>query len=56
MKVSSLYTSRYMTVRIPVEQVTERLYMKLFANAVKKNQIPKLNNALLVYLGLLKVS
>lgn len=45
-----------MDVRVPAEQVTERLYSELFTNAVKNNQIPSLNNALLVSLGLLKVS
>ncbi|XP_008210993.1 ran GTPase-activating protein 1 [Nasonia vitripennis] len=54
MKVSALCASGYMDIRQPAEQVTERLYSELFTNAVKNNQIPSLNNALLVCLGLLK--
>lgn len=56
MKVSALCASGYMDVRVPAEQVTERLYSELFANAAKSNKMPSLNNALLVNLGLLKVS
>lgn len=56
MKVSALCGSGYMDVRQPAEQVTERLYSELFTNAVKNNQVPNLNNALVVSLGLLKVS
>lgn len=56
MKVSALCSSGYLDVRAPAEQVTDRLYSELFATAAKDNQIPSLNNSLLVNLGLLKVS
>lgn len=55
MKVSALCSSGYMDVRQPAEQVTERLYSEVFTNAVKQDRVSRLNNALLVNLGLLKV-
>lgn len=56
MKVSALCSSGYMDVRVPAEHLSERLYSELFSYALKNNKLPKLNNALLVNLGLLKVS
>lgn len=56
MKVSTLCGSGYMDVRMKAESLSDALYAKLFSYAVKNNQIPNLNNALLVNLGLLKVS
>ncbi|KAJ8667480.1 hypothetical protein QAD02_009143 [Eretmocerus hayati] len=54
MKVSALCASGYIDVRVPAEQVTERLYSELFKTATENNRVPSLNNALLVNLGLLK--
>ncbi|KAL7287034.1 hypothetical protein TKK_0018766 [Trichogramma kaykai] len=54
MKVSALYASGYMDVRIPAEIVTDRLYKELFEFVTKNNQLYSLNNSLLVNLGLLK--
>lgn len=56
MKVSALCASGYIDVRIPAENITDRLYSELFANAIESNRVPNLNNSLLVNLGLLKVS
>ena len=56
MKVSALCASGYMDVRVSAEQVTECLYSQVFDSATKNNQVPLLNNALLVNLGLIKVS
>ncbi|XP_012256277.2 ran GTPase-activating protein 1 [Athalia rosae] len=54
MKVSSLCSSGYMDARIEAERLTEALYTDLFAFATTNDQVPRLNNALLINLGLIK--
>lgn len=56
MNVSALCGSGFFDVRRKAEKLTDILYTELFAFAVKYNQITILNNALLVNLGLIKVS
>lgn len=55
MKVSSLCASGYMDGRIEAERLSAELYAELFSYATKNNQIARLNNVLLVSLGLIKV-
>lgn len=55
MKVSSLCASGYMDGRIEAERLTDALYAELFSYATKNNQVARLNNVLLVNLGLIKV-
>lgn len=56
MKVSALCGSGYINVRIKAESLSDGLYAKLFSYAVENDRISNLNNALLVNLGLIKVS
>ena len=56
MKVSALSTSGYIDVRLKSQNLTDALYSKLCFFAMQSNQVPAWNNALLVNLGLIKVS
>ena len=56
MKVSALSTSGYIDVRLKSQNLTDSLYSKLCIFAIQSNQVPTWNNALLVNLGLIKVS
>ncbi|XP_015127206.1 ran GTPase-activating protein 1 [Diachasma alloeum] len=54
MKVSSHCGSGYADVRIEAERLTDLLYSALFHYALENDQMSKLNNNLLVDLGLIK--
>lgn len=56
MKVSALNTSGYVDVRLRAQNLTDALYSKLCFFAIENDQISIWNNALLVNLGLIKVS
>lgn len=56
MKISSLSNSGVDTAKSKVLEISLALYRRLFSWASQNGQIAAVNNALFVYLGLIKVS